>query len=137
MLVIRSLQQVFLYSLCYQTELLHSLMLSFPKNLIVSHSNSSRMSELGREPMAGFLVSKSYKPEPFTSTDARLAGLVLGFALGFGILTCIKAACATDKAWGRSRRANIYVFMIWGEILVSATFGLLGWLNLDGILGPR
>ena len=87
--------------------------------------------------MSGFLVSKDYKPELVTAADVQVSTLVLGYALGFGTLTCIKAAIATKTAWGRSRRATIYVVMIWGEILASVLFGLLGWLNLGGVLGPR
>ena len=87
--------------------------------------------------MTGFLLSDSYKYESVTSADVRLAAIVLGFALRFGTLTCVKAGIATKRAFGRSRRANIYVVMIWGEIIVSVVFGLLGWFNLNEIVGPR
>jgi len=87
--------------------------------------------------MTGFLVSKNYKYELVTPADIRLGAIVIGYALGFCTLTCIKAAIATKRAIGRSRRANIYVVMIWGEIIVSLAFGLLGWLNLNQIIGPR
>lgn len=87
--------------------------------------------------MTGFLVSPNYKYESVTSGDIRLAAIVLGYALGFGTLTSVKAGIATKRAYGRSRRANIYVAMIWGEIVVSLLFGLLAWLNLNNVIGPR
>jgi hypothetical protein len=87
--------------------------------------------------MTGFLVSEHYSYEAVTAADIRLVAILLGYALGFGTLTCIKAGRATGRAWGRSRRANIYVIMIWGEIVVSVAFGLLGWLHLNRMVEPR
>lgn len=87
--------------------------------------------------MPGFLVPEHYKSEIVTVADIRIAAMTLGFTLGFGLLTCVKAAIRTKIAWNRSRRATIYIVMVWGEIIVSLLFGLLGWLDIESIVGPR
>ena len=87
--------------------------------------------------MPGFLVSDHYKSETVTVADIRISAMTLGFTLGFGLLTCVKAAIRTKTAWNRSRRATIYIFMVWGEVAVSLIFGLLGWLDIEGIVEPR
>jgi multisubunit Na+/H+ antiporter MnhE subunit len=87
--------------------------------------------------MPGFLVSYNYKAEVGTSGDIQLAAIIWGFSLGFGLLTGIKAAIRTKTAWHRARRAKIYIIMVWGEMIASIGFGLLGWLNIVDVVGPR
>ena len=87
--------------------------------------------------MPGFLVSKYYKPEAGVGNNLQIAAIIFGFILGFGLLTCVKAAIRTKTAWHRARRAKIMIVMVWGEMVVSLVFGLLGWLHINDIVGPR
>jgi hypothetical protein len=87
--------------------------------------------------MSGFLVSEGYKVEAVTRGESRTGAIAVGFALGFGLLTCVKAGIRTKTTWKRSRSAKIYIAMVWGEMIVSIIFGMLGWLNLEGVIGPR
>ncbi|EDU40481.1 hypothetical protein PtrSN002B_005216 [Pyrenophora tritici-repentis] len=69
-----------------------------------------------------------------TIEDYQLAALAAGFTLGFGFLTVWEAVKQTRRNHSPLRSA--YIYMIWGEILVNFIIGVIGWLFLNGKLGP-
>jgi hypothetical protein len=69
-----------------------------------------------------------------TLQDFRLAALAAGFTLGFGFLTVWEAVKQTRR--NRNPVRSVYIYMIWGEILVNLIIGIIGWLFLSGTLGP-
>ncbi|CAA9958052.1 hypothetical protein PTMSG1_01626 [Pyrenophora teres f. maculata] len=69
-----------------------------------------------------------------TVEDYQLAALAAGFTLGFGFLTVWEAVKQTRRNHSPLRSA--YIYMIWGEILVNFIIGIIGWLFLNGKLGP-
>ncbi|RMZ73238.1 MFS multidrug transporter [Pyrenophora seminiperda CCB06] len=66
--------------------------------------------------------------------DYQLAALAAGFTLGFGFLTVWEAIKQTRR--NQSPLRSAYIYMIWGEILVNFIIGIIGWLFLNGKLGP-
>jgi len=70
-----------------------------------------------------------------TVQDYQLAALAAGFTLGFGFLTVWEAVKQTRR--NQSPLRSAYIYMIWGEILVNFIIGIIGWLFLNGMLGPR
>ncbi|KAF2022618.1 hypothetical protein EK21DRAFT_51040, partial [Setomelanomma holmii] len=70
-----------------------------------------------------------------TSTqDYQLAALAAGFTLGFGVLTVWEAIKQTRR--NRNPLRSVYIYMLWGEILVNLIIAIIGWLFLNGVLGP-
>lgn len=69
-----------------------------------------------------------------TRQDFELSALAAGFTIGFGFLTVWEAVKQTRR--NRNRRRSVYIYMVWGEILVNAIIGVIGWLFLHGKLGP-
>lgn len=80
------------------------------------------------------LLSPNYVPQPVTKADMSLASICWGFTLGFGFLTTWEAIQQTMRA--RDPLRSVYVFMIWGEILVCLAFGIICWWHLDGVIAP-
>jgi hypothetical protein len=66
--------------------------------------------------------------------DFKLASTAAGFTLGFGVL-CVWNAIQQTRAV-RSPLRSVYIFMVWGEIIVNLCIGIIGWLFLDGALSP-
>jgi hypothetical protein len=66
--------------------------------------------------------------------DYQLAALAAGFTLGFGFLTVWEAVKQTRR--NRNPLRSVYIYMLWGEILVNILIGIVGWLFLNGVLGP-
>ncbi|KAH7128209.1 hypothetical protein B0J11DRAFT_264623 [Dendryphion nanum] len=66
--------------------------------------------------------------------DYQLAALAAGFTIGFGFLTVWEAIKQTRR--NRNPLRSIYIYMLWGEIAVNIVIGIIGWLFLNGILGP-
>lgn len=66
--------------------------------------------------------------------DYQLAALAAGFTLGFGFLTVWEAAKQTRR--NRNPLRSVYIYMLWGEIVVNILIGIVGWLFLNGVLGP-
>ncbi|KAK1994625.1 hypothetical protein LX36DRAFT_583940 [Colletotrichum falcatum] len=69
-----------------------------------------------------------------SKSDYQIASLAAGFTIGFGFLTVWEAMKQTRR--NRSPLRSAYIYMIWGEILANLAIGILGWLFLDGIIGP-
>jgi MFS superfamily sulfate permease-like transporter len=66
--------------------------------------------------------------------DYQLAAAAAGFTLGFGFLTVWEAIQQTRR--NRNPLRSIYIYMLWGEILVNLCISIVGWLFLVGTLGP-
>ncbi|KAJ4264361.1 hypothetical protein NW762_005559 [Fusarium torreyae] len=69
-----------------------------------------------------------------TTTDIKIASIAMGFTLGFGLLT-------VWEAWKQTRRnrnplRSTYIYMLWGEILANLIIAIIGWIFLDGLIGP-
>ncbi|KEZ42892.1 hypothetical protein SAPIO_CDS5325 [Scedosporium apiospermum] len=69
-----------------------------------------------------------------SKTDYQLASLAAGFTLGFGFLTVWEAIKQTRR--NRNPTRSAYIYMVWGEIVANLAIGIIGWLFLDGVLGP-
>ncbi|KAI1428175.1 hypothetical protein F5Y12DRAFT_733977 [Xylaria sp. FL1777] len=85
------------------------------------------------------LVSPHFKLQEVTVNDIIIASLAFGFTLGFGQLTTWTAARQTWLAYkntGRRVFRNVYIWMIWGEIIVCLAFGIICFLHLKGIIHP-
>ncbi|KAF2798628.1 hypothetical protein K505DRAFT_321757 [Melanomma pulvis-pyrius CBS 109.77] len=66
--------------------------------------------------------------------DIQLSAVAAGFTIGFGFLTVWEAIKQTRR--NRNPLRSVYIYMIWGEILANITIGVIGWVFLDGIIGP-
>ncbi|RGP67703.1 hypothetical protein FSPOR_5893 [Fusarium sporotrichioides] len=69
-----------------------------------------------------------------STSDIKLASIAMGFTLGFGLLT-------VWEAWKQTRRnrnplRSAYIYMLWGEIAANLIITIIGWVFLDGIIGP-
>jgi len=69
-----------------------------------------------------------------SQTDIKVASLAAGFTLGFGFLTVWEAIKQTRR--NRNPLRSTYIYMMWGEIVANLVIGIIGWLFLDGTLGP-
>ncbi|PTB61867.1 hypothetical protein BBK36DRAFT_1130661 [Trichoderma citrinoviride] len=69
-----------------------------------------------------------------STSDIQLASVAAGFTLGFGFLTVWKAIQHTVR--NRRPWKSLYIYMIWGEIAANLSIGIIGWVFLDGIIGP-
>jgi hypothetical protein len=70
-----------------------------------------------------------------SKSDYQVAGLAAGFSLGFGFLTCWEAIKQTRQ--NRNPLRSPYIYMLWGEIAANVGIAIIGWLLLDGVVGPR
>lgn len=66
--------------------------------------------------------------------DYQIAALAAGFTLGFGFLTVWEATKQTRR--NRNPLRSVYIYMLWGEIAANVGIGIIGWLFLNGVLGP-
>lgn len=88
--------------------------------------------------MGGFLVPPHFQTIPVTLTDVKISTFVWGFTMGFAILTTWKAVSQTISIWRRTNRVTVaYIWMVWLELLVNVIAGVLSWVYMDGIIGPR
>lgn len=69
-----------------------------------------------------------------TVQDYQLAALAAGFTIGFGLLTVWEAIKQTRR--NRNPLRSTYIYMVWGEVLVNVIIAIIGWLFLNGVLGP-
>ncbi|KAF2014175.1 hypothetical protein BU24DRAFT_348590 [Aaosphaeria arxii CBS 175.79] len=69
-----------------------------------------------------------------TVSDYQLAAAAAGFTLGFGFLTVWEAIKQTRR--NRNPLRSVYIYMVWGEIMANLVIGIIGWLFLNGTLGP-
>ena len=66
--------------------------------------------------------------------DVQLAALAAGFTLGFGFLTVWEAIKQTRR--NRNPLRSVYIYMVWGEVIANIAIGIIGWIFLDGVIGP-
>lgn len=67
--------------------------------------------------------------------DFQLAAVAAGFTIGFGFLTVWEAIKQTQQ--NRNPLRSAYIYMVWGEILANVGLGILAWLFVNDIVGPR
>ncbi|KAF2650619.1 hypothetical protein K491DRAFT_666933 [Lophiostoma macrostomum CBS 122681] len=67
-------------------------------------------------------------------SDIQVAALAAGFTIGFGFLTVWQAIQQTQR--NRNPLRSTYIYMIWGEIVANIVIGVIGWVFLDGLIGP-
>ncbi|KAK7178250.1 hypothetical protein PSPO01_15706 [Paraphaeosphaeria sporulosa] len=67
-------------------------------------------------------------------SDTQLAALAAGFTIGFGFLTVWEAIKQTIRNKNPLRSA--YIYMLWGEIIANIVIAIIGWVFLDGYIGP-
>lgn len=68
------------------------------------------------------------------TSDTQLAALAAGFTIGFGFLTVWEAIKQTIRNKNPLRSA--YIYMLWGEIVANVVIAIIGWVFLDGYIGP-
>jgi hypothetical protein len=69
-----------------------------------------------------------------TKSDLQLSALAAGFTIGFGFLTVWEAIKQTIR--NKNPLRSTYIYMLWGEIVANVVIGILGWVFLDGYIGP-
>ncbi|KAF2472758.1 uncharacterized protein BDR25DRAFT_324091 [Lindgomyces ingoldianus] len=69
-----------------------------------------------------------------TRSDVQVAALAAGFTIGFGFLTVWEAIRQTQR--NRNPLRSVYIYMVWGEIAANLAIGIVGWVFLDGVIGP-
>jgi len=69
-----------------------------------------------------------------TSTDSKLSCIAFGFTLGFGYLTAWDAWKLTTRH--RRPLRSMFIFMVWGEIIVNLAIAIVAWLFLEGVIKP-
>jgi hypothetical protein len=69
-----------------------------------------------------------------TTNDIKIASMAMGFTIGFGLLTVWEAVKQTWR--NRNPLRSTYIYMLWGEIIANLGIAILGWLFLDGNIGP-
>jgi hypothetical protein len=69
-----------------------------------------------------------------STTDIKVASMAAGFTLGFGVLTVWEAIKQTRQ--NRNPLRSTYIYMLWGEIIANVVIGIIGWVFLDGQVGP-
>ncbi|KAI0206208.1 hypothetical protein F4808DRAFT_469404 [Astrocystis sublimbata] len=77
--------------------------------------------------------------QPVTENDIIIASIALGFTLGFGLLTTWTATRQTWVAYKRTGRMvlhNVYIRMVWGEIIVCLVFSVMCFMHLRGKISP-
>lgn len=67
-------------------------------------------------------------------SDIQIAALAAGFTLGYGLLTVWEAIKQTRQ--NRNPLRSAYIYMIWGEVIANLAIGVVGWVFLDGVIGP-
>ncbi|KAI5921187.1 hypothetical protein F4810DRAFT_379500 [Camillea tinctor] len=69
-----------------------------------------------------------------TKLDYQLASLAFGFTIGFGFLTVWEALKQTIR--NKNPLQSVFIYMVWGEIVANLAIAIVGWLFLDGVIGP-
>ncbi|OCK77459.1 hypothetical protein K432DRAFT_358577 [Lepidopterella palustris CBS 459.81] len=69
-----------------------------------------------------------------TSTDTKVSCIAFGFTLGFGYLTAWDAWKMTAKH--RKPLRSMFIWMVWGELVVNLAIAIIAWLFLEGIIKP-
>ncbi|KAJ7447668.1 hypothetical protein FB451DRAFT_1290105 [Mycena latifolia] len=77
-----------------------------------------------------FATAKPYVDLVVTEGDIILVSMAFGWTLGFGYFT----VCHAVRETRRTRRLNIYVILIWSQLVVSGAFAIISWLYLRKII---
>ncbi|EKD14609.1 uncharacterized protein L3040_000133 [Drepanopeziza brunnea f. sp. 'multigermtubi'] len=78
-----------------------------------------------------------FEPLFVSRADLVIASIAWGFTLGSGFLTtwtAVKQTTVIAQRYGFNRANSPYIFMVWGEILVSFIFSIICWLYLNGTI---
>ncbi|KAL1638029.1 hypothetical protein SLS58_009050 [Diplodia intermedia] len=67
-----------------------------------------------------------------SQTDIKIACVAAGFTIGFGYLTAWDAWKVTSSM--RDPLRNLFVWMVWSELVVNAAMGIIAWLFLLGYI---
>ncbi|OJD33153.1 uncharacterized protein BKCO1_3300088 [Diplodia corticola] len=67
-----------------------------------------------------------------SQTDIKIACVAAGFTIGFGYLTAWDAWKVTSSM--RNPLRNLFVWMVWSELVVNAAMGIIAWLFLLGYI---
>lgn len=84
-------------------------------------------------------VPPHFKLQEVTENDIIIASLAFGFTLGFGQLTAWNAMRQSWMAYkntGLRVFRNVYIWMVWGEIIVCLAFAIICFLHLRGVIPP-
>ncbi|KAI0970223.1 hypothetical protein F4678DRAFT_133241 [Xylaria arbuscula] len=85
------------------------------------------------------LVPPHYHFQEVKTGDLIIASIALGFTIGFGQLTTWKVMRQTWQAYRRTGLRvlrNVYIWMIWGEVLVCLAFSIICFLYIRRIILP-
>ena len=75
--------------------------------------------------------------EALTSRRTLLmAAGFFGAAIAVAVFDATKAGRQTRRSWGRSRRANTYIIMLWVDIVTGVALTVCSWLYLSGTIAP-
>jgi hypothetical protein len=87
--------------------------------------------------MFGSLLSPSFKAEPPSPDDNKIASIVWGATLGIGSLTVWKAVEQTIVIWRRKRfTRSLYIWMVWLLLVVIMMSSGLCWYFMEGKIAP-
>jgi TRAP-type mannitol/chloroaromatic compound transport system permease small subunit len=71
-------------------------------------------------------------------SDMNLAIILFGFFLGLFLFTSMKVAQQSWSIWNRTRSIwNVYLWMIWIEVLVNFVFAATTYMFLQAVIPPR
>ena len=59
---------------------------------------------------------------------------LFGAAIAVAVFDSTKAGRQTRRSWGRSRRANTYIIMLWVDIVTGVAVTICCWLYLSGTI---
>jgi len=65
-----------------------------------------------------------------------MAAGFFGAAITVAVFDCTKAGRQSRRSWGRSRRANTYIIMLWVDIVTGVAVTVCTWLYLNRTIEP-
>ena len=75
--------------------------------------------------------------DTLSSSRSLLMGAgFFGAAITVAVFDCTKAGRQSRRMWGRSRRANTYIIMLWVDIATGVTVTVCSWFYLTGAIEP-
>ena len=87
--------------------------------------------------MGALTIPPNYDTPGVTSTAGLLiAACFFGASLATAVFDIAKAGRQSHKSWGRSRRANAYVLMLWSSLSMSVVAAICNALFLLGEIQP-
>ncbi|KAB2575934.1 hypothetical protein DBV05_g5363 [Lasiodiplodia theobromae] len=86
--------------------------------------------------MTGTLVPPWFEKYNVTRLDMSVVSIVWGISIGCSMFCVATAINQTLNTWARSHRITAYIIMVWIEIVVSITIGIISWLYMRSTIGP-